>query len=328
MTFYDGIEIHRRLVADEVRTSAFRASITATVRPGDVVVDVGAGSGILSLFAAQAGAARVYGIERAPAAAALARRIVTDNGLDDRVQIVDGDIEAVGVPEPADVIVSEWCGAFGVDENMLAPVLVARDRWLKPNGTLIPGVVTAWLAPVFNDAGLEATAFQTHAYDLDLTALAPYGPDEAVWIPSGVAADELQAEPQPLWATDTASMPVAEARRPYARELTFTVLGPVNGLVAWFSAEMPGAGQLTNGPGSPGTHWGQFLFPVASAARAEPGATLSVGFHCVPSAAGGSHYIWSAQLDSSGREVHDTRRVARPPTVPPWRIYAPTSHAG
>ena len=322
MNFYDGIDIHRRLVGDEVRTSAFRSSIAATVRPGDVVVDIGAGSGILSLFAAQAGAARVYGIERAAGAAALARRIVAENGLDDRVHIIEGDAETVRLPESADVIVSEWCGVLGVDESMLAPVLVARDRWLKPNGTLIPGVVTAWIAPVFNAAGVEATAFRTPAYGLDLTALAPFGLDEAVWIPSGVAEEELQADPQRLWATDPASMPAAQARHPYAAQLTFSVRGRVNGLVAWFSAEMPGASELTNDPASPSTHWGQFLFPLASAAAAGPGDGLHIGFHCVPSVAGGSHFLWSAQIGNGSLEVHDTRRVMRPPTAPPWRIYA------
>ena len=323
MSFYDGIDIHRRMVADEVRTGAFRASIAATVRPGDVVLDVGAGSGILSLFAAQAGAARVYGIERAPAAAALARRIVADNGSDDRVQIVDGDAETALLPEPVDVIVSEWCGVFGVDENMLAPVLTARDRWLKPGGRLIPGPVTAWIAPVFDPAGVEATAFQTRAYGLDLRALAPFGPDEAVWLPDGVAEDRLRAEPQRLWVTDPATLPALHASRPFAAKLSFRLRGAVNGLATWFSAELPGAAALTNGPGAPSTHWGQFLFPVANASEAGPDDRLHVGFHCVPSPRGGSHYLWSSQIGDGALEVHDTRRVARPPAAPPWRVYAP-----
>jgi SAM-dependent methyltransferase len=321
--FYDAIDIHRRMVGDDVRTGAFRDSIAATVRPGDVVLDVGAGSGILSLFAAQAGAARVYGVESAPVAAALARRIVADNGLADRVLIVDGRAETALLPEPVDVIVSEWLGVIGVDENMLAPVLAARDRWLKPGGRLIPGPVTAWIAPVLAAAGAEATAFHAPAYGLDLTALAPFERDEAVWLPDGVADDDLRAEPQPAWVIDPASMPAVAAASPYAATLSFTLSGPVNGLAAWFSAEMPGAGVLSNGPGRPATHWGQFLFPVAGAGAARAGDRLDVGFHCVPNPLGGSHFLWSAQLGGGPLEVHDTRRVARPPAAPPWRVYAP-----
>lgn len=323
MSFYDAIDIHRKMVADDVRTGAFRASIAATVRPGDVVLDVGAGSGILSLFAAQAGAARVYGIERAPAAAALARRIVADNGSDDRVQIIDGDAESALLPEQVDVIVSEWMGVFGVDENMLAPVLAARDRWLKPGGRMIPGPVTAWIAPVFDRAGAEATAFHARPYGLDLTALAPFGPDEAVWLPDGVAEDDLRSEPRQLWVTDPATMPALHASRPYPAQLSFPLRGPVNGLATWFSAELPGSAELTNGPGAPSTHWGQFLFPVANAAEAGPDDLLQVGFHCVPSPLGGSQYLWSSQIGDGPLEVHDTRRVIRPPAAPPWRVYAP-----
>src|SRR6476646_11964715 len=103
MNFYDGAEIHRVLIADEVRTRAFRDSLRASVTRGAVVADVGAGSGILSLFAAQAGASRVYAIERAPGAAALARRVVALNGLLDVVKIVEADAANAILPEKVDV---------------------------------------------------------------------------------------------------------------------------------------------------------------------------------------------------------------------------------
>src|SRR5262249_15120177 len=143
MNQYDGIDVHNLLVTDEVRTRAFRDSIHATVKSGDTVLDVGAGCGILSLFAAQAGAARVYAVERALGATALARRVVAVNGLSNIVTIIEADASRALLPEKVDVIVSEWLGVYGVDENMLAPVLIARDRWLKTGGKMIPSVVTA-----------------------------------------------------------------------------------------------------------------------------------------------------------------------------------------
>ena len=326
-TFYDDISVHRRMVADSVRTEAFRASIAATVQPGDVVADVGAGSGILSLFAAQAGAARVYGIERAPAAAALARRIVAANRLEDRIVIIHGDAETARLPEPVDVIVSEWCGVLGVDENMLAPLLAARDRWLKPGGKLIPGPVTAWMAPAWSDAGAAAVMFWNRLYELDLTALAGFSFDEVVWLSNKVADVELRAEPKRLWVTDPATLPAAYASQPFTAQSSFSLRGAVNGLIAWFSAEMPGAAELTNRPGAPATHWGQFLFPVASAVSSEPGEVMSVDFRCLPSPLGGSNYVWSAQVGSGHVELHDTRRLVRPATSPPWRAYVPGGFA-
>lgn len=321
MSFYDDIETHRRMVGDKVRLDRFHESIAASIRPGDVVLDVGAGSGILSLLAARAGASRVYAVERAPGAVALARRLVADNGLADRVKLIEANIETAAVSEPADVIVSEWLGVYGVDENLLAPVVCARDRWLKPGGLMIPSITVSWIAPVYHEAGVTATAFHQRPYGLDLSALDPFGLDDAVWLPNGADPEDLRADPQKLWSSDPARMTVAEARAPYAAQLTFTLArSGVNGVVAWFSAQMPGGGELSNAPGKPATHWGNFLFPIANASGAQAGDALQVGLHCVPSPRGGSHHLWSCRVNDGPLEVHDTRRKPRLPTEPPWRV--------
>src|SRR5436305_5848195 len=152
---YAEIEVHRTMICDRVRTEAFRRAIESVVRPGDVVLDVGAGSGILSMFAARAGAARVYAIERTTVAV-LAQELAATNGFAETVQVIHGEAADVELPEQVDVIVSEWLGGFGIDEGMLVPVITARDRWLKPGGVMIPGSVTAWAALV-HDRYLDET---------------------------------------------------------------------------------------------------------------------------------------------------------------------------
>ena len=134
---YAEFEVHRTMICDRVRTEAFRRAIDSVVRPGDIVLDVGAGSGILSVFAARAGAARVYAVERT-SAAVLAQELAAANGVAEIVQVIHGEVIDVELPERVDVIVSEWLGGFGVDEGMLVPVIVARDRWLKPGGVISP----------------------------------------------------------------------------------------------------------------------------------------------------------------------------------------------
>ncbi len=322
MNQYDGIEVHNLLVMDEVRTRAFRDSVHATIQPGDTVLDLGAGSGILSLFAAQAGAARVYAVERAPGAAALARHVVAVNGLADRVTVIEADAAMAVLPEKVDVIVSEWLGVYGVDENMLAPVLIARDRWLKPGGRMIPSRVTAWIAPVSHEAAKQAIALHIRPYGFDLSPLAVFSLDQAIWLPKGVREEELRGEPQRLWLTDCAAMPAVEASRPYAAELKFRLNGSgANGVVTWFSAEMPGAGVLCTGPGRPPTHWGQLLFPITNAHALADGDELAIGFHNVPGGPFGSHHIWASQIGGQAREVHDTRRHPRANMEPPWRAF-------
>lgn len=323
MFSYNDLDVHRLMVGDRVRTLSFERSIRSTVQKGDVVLDVGAGSGILSLIAAQAGAARVYAVERAPEAARLARRLIAENGFGDVIQVLPMDMENVRIPEQVDVLISEWLGVYGVDENMLAPVLLARDRCLKPGGAMIPAVVTAFLAPVQHPAAEQALEFRQRPYGLDLSALAPYSPHEAVWLKEPVPVDALRAEPAPLWVSDCASMPAEEAHSPYAAELSFRLTGAgVNGFAAWFEARMPGIDPLSNAPGTPAMHWGQFLFPVSNARDFAEGEVLEVGFHNVPASIQGSHHIWATRGKDGSLEVHDTRRHPDAGRKVPWRAYA------
>ncbi len=168
---YTEFEIHRTMIRDRVRTDAFRRGIEAMVRPGDVVLDVGAGSGILSVFAARAGAARVYAVE-ATSIAVLAQQLAIANGVADVVQVIQGDVTDVELPERVDVIVSEWLGGFGIDEGMLPPLIAARDRWLRPGGVMIPHTVTAWTALVHDPYLAETVEFlQADPYGLQLQDL-------------------------------------------------------------------------------------------------------------------------------------------------------------
>ena len=144
---YAEFEVHRTMIRDRVRTEAFRRAINSVVGPGDAVLDVGAGSGILSVFAALAGAADVYAVERT-SIAVLANELAAANGVAEIVHVTHGDVMDIELPGRVDVIVSEWLGGFGIDEGMLAPLVAARERWLKPGGVMIPHSVTAWTALV------------------------------------------------------------------------------------------------------------------------------------------------------------------------------------
>ena len=102
------------------------------------MLDVGCGTGILSLFAAKAGAAHVYAIECSDIAVQ-AKAIVAANGYADRITVIQGKVEEVTLPvEKVDVIVSEWMGYCLFYESMLDTVLWARDRWLAPGGVILP----------------------------------------------------------------------------------------------------------------------------------------------------------------------------------------------
>ncbi len=135
---YTQLSLHRWMLRDDIRNEAYRQAIAQVVKPGQVVLDMGADRHPQHL---RGPGRRPEGLRgRAHRdRRGVARRMIKRNGLADRIEVIQGDLEDVDLPEKVDVIVSEWMGGFGVDENMLAPLVMARDRWLKPGGKILPG---------------------------------------------------------------------------------------------------------------------------------------------------------------------------------------------
>lgn len=118
---------------------------------GATVLDVGTGSGILAIWAAQAGARKVYAVE-ATYMGRHAKTLAEANGVGHVVEVLQGYVENIELPEKVDIIISEWMGYWLLRESMLDSVLVARDRFLKPGGSLYPSHARMFLAPMRTSA--------------------------------------------------------------------------------------------------------------------------------------------------------------------------------
>lgn len=137
---YAHFGIHEEMLKDEVRTCTYRDSMLHNPHlfKDKIVLDVGCGTGILSMFAAKAGAKHVYGVDMSNIIDD-AKGIVEDNNLSDRVTLIKGKIEEIQLPvEKVDIIISEWMGYALLYESMLESVLFARDKWLAAGGMLFP----------------------------------------------------------------------------------------------------------------------------------------------------------------------------------------------
>ncbi|KAF1863198.1 hypothetical protein Lal_00042502 [Lupinus albus] len=133
----------------------------------EVVLDVGCGTGILSIFCAQAGAKRVYAVD-ASDIALKANDIVEENNLSDVVIVLHGRVEDVEIDEEVDVIISEWMGYMLLYESMLGSVITARDRWLKPGGLILPSNASLYMAPVTHaDRYSEYIDFWRNVYGIN-----------------------------------------------------------------------------------------------------------------------------------------------------------------
>jgi hypothetical protein len=311
---YDQLAAHRLMIRDAPRTDAFAAAIRAVVRGGQTVLDIGAGSGILSLLAAKAGARRVFAVEHGPIAA-LAADLASRNNLGAIVQVIRADARAVWLPEQADVLISEWLGTIGIDENLLGMVLIARDRWLKPGGAMIPSAVAAVMAPGCLDLRPDTAFFLDRPYGLDLTPLAEPSVHELLYHRRPVGTANLMAEPARLWSHDMSRMPVRAALGPATADTEFVISrdGTVNCLIGWFEATLAPGVTLGNGPDSADTHWGQLQLPLRRQIDVAAGDRLRVRIACVPWGPGPRHFAWSVSHDDGAWEHHDTRRLAPDP---------------
>jgi precorrin-6B methylase 2 len=294
---YSNLDGQVSMLRDSIRCKAFQRAINEIVTPGCIVLDIGAGTGILSIFAAQAGAKTVYAVEQTKIAE-VATQIVAANGLSDRVKVLQGDMAAIQLPEKVDVIISEWLGGYGVDENLLPIVLQARDRWLKPGGKMMPASVIAWMAPVLDEQlEREIHFWQSDPYGLNLDLIAEATGRQLQCACNHVKQKHLISTPQVMWETDSMTDTLENATQPFRAELEFIAErdGQFNALAAWFSATLSDQVLLRNGPSDPDTHWGRHIFPAGKTVEVEKGMKIRVQFCMEPCGKGQSNTAWTLE---------------------------------
>ncbi|XP_074583719.1 protein arginine N-methyltransferase 1-like [Curcuma longa] len=171
---YSHFGIHEEMLKDVVRTKTYQNVIYQNkfLFKNKVVLDVGAGTGILSLFCAKAGAKHVYAVECSQMAD-MAKEIVQTNGYSDVITVLKGKVEEIELPVArVDVIISEWMGYFLLFENMLNTVLYARDKWLINNGVILPDKALLFLTAI-EDAEYkeDKIEFWNDVYGFDMSCI-------------------------------------------------------------------------------------------------------------------------------------------------------------
>ena len=264
---------YQGMLGDERRMARYRAAIEAVVRPGDVVVDLGTGLGVLAIMAAQAGAEHVYAVDVRPQVISIAERVVADNGLSERISLICSDVMDVELPRQVDVIVNELIGDFGTDENIYECVRAVADRYLKDGGRVIPNRLFTHIVGVTYDGELRGV-FGSDVHDMDLSS--------ALTDAFTPAAIMHGLQRQPVEQTEVCSVERIEfgaqmTERAYEYSLTLPVVrtGDLQGFVGYFDCELAPAITLDNYPCYPGCHWVNWNWPVTPVVRVEKGQTIN-----------------------------------------------------
>jgi predicted RNA methylase len=297
---------HQRMLRDRPRVGAFRDAIQASVRPGDIVLDIGTGTGILAFFACAAGAKRVYAVEEGPVIE-IARGLADHNGLSDRIVFVEGRSTEIELPEQVDVVVTETLWGFGIGEGLVSWVADARRRFLRDGGRIIP----QWVEPMVVPVGSRETRVQTEL-DRKLLGELDLAPLE-VLLGNAVhqvllREDMFIGDPVPLChielATVTGPDLTAEA------ELVCGQDGVLDGVGGWFKAGLAPGIRLSNRPSGNGpTSWHHALFPLQPPRAVTKGARISWRLDTTDDE---SSLTWSARVEGYGSRQGGSTILAVP----------------
>ena len=291
------------MAADPVRIDAYSRAIAKAVKPGDVVVDLGCGTGLMSLLALRAGARMVHGIELNPAVW-LARDVMAENGFADRFRAHHQSSFDVKLDEPADVIVADLRGISPLFDQNLAVLEDAKKRMLKANGILIPskdrmfvGLVEMPAHRAFLEQGW--TCIERHGFAAKTARTATL---------NSVYTD---AE-TPLFASQTLSngqcwteleygIPFTSTRTGSV-ELAVTRGGTAHALAVWFEATLMDGIGFTTAPGHR-IVYKRSVLPLLEPVVVQPGDTAKITLRTDVS---GAEWAWDTQIAGGARVRQST----------------------
>lgn len=238
------LDEHRAYLADRPRVEALRRAIHSTVRPGDVVLDLGCGTGLLGLMACEAGAARVYAVDDS-GMIEVARAIASAGPYASRITHIPGHSTAIELPERADVLVFDQIGRFGFEAGLLDFACDARRRLLQPGARMVPGPVTVHLA-------LASSADIRHRIDFweSRPAGIDVSPARRIAENTGYPIEPRNASLESGGAAIMTLRPASWNEEPLdgRAALTASSAGRIDGLAGWFDAELAPGVHMTNDP--------------------------------------------------------------------------------
>lgn len=235
---------HAGYVRDSRRNDAFRRAFREILRGGEVVLDLGCGTGILGLLALECGAGRVIAVDRS-VMLDVARRVAEENGVADRIRHVRAESTDLILDEQVDVVVSDQLDPMGWEAGLLEAYADARRRLLKPGGALVPGALEIVVAGVESPRIYEDVAlWSSKPSGLSMASVSRYALNTKYWVKLSSAEVLTTASPSRRLELDGDLGPYLDLRA----GLTAARHGTLHGLGCWFRAQLSPGVAITNSP--------------------------------------------------------------------------------
>ncbi len=267
-TNFAGLSEHEEMLSDSVRVNAYHQGIHRNVKPGDVVLDLGTGTGLLAFMASRAGAAKVYAVEHSDFID-VAREIAEQNNISN-IEFIQANSRDFTPPDAIDVVLHEQMGDELFNENMLENLLDLRDRVLRPGGRILPAQFRLFVEPVSFHESMRVRRFWnielpddldlSHAEHSHVAARFDTGRTEQLWARPGSVGSTM-GPPEPILEFDLNTLPSIDSLQlDHVVKRTAEVDAVIDGYCVWFEASFDNQTMLTTSPLAPVTSWGNRMF--------------------------------------------------------------------
>ena len=289
------LSLHLEMLRDSVRMKAYSEAMRSLIKPNDVVVDVGTGTGILAFLAVNYGAKQVYAIDRSRIID-YAKRVKELNCPDAPVSFLQHDIlRGNPLETKATIAICELFGNFGIDENVVNILAKVRHEWLTSDGRVVPETLELVAAPVQCTTGYrEIASWNNNEYGIDFSPMQQLAYN---------AIYQVTGEPVRLLGTAKTLAHIdftTDITLPKKLCANYTIVkeGTLHGVAGWFRSKLAPGHYLDTGPESPPTHWGQVLFPIGDPINVRKGGRVSMQFKEILKD-NESQWYWSGKIQPS-----------------------------